>query len=157
MRRRCFSRTVLILALASAVASAPAFAAVEPLAEGLRRCSLETDEGKRLACFDALASAVPKIQSDQFGMTVDIARKRDPAAASRTENESLPGKITALQEAPRGEYIFTLDNGQIWIQAELRSNIRFEVGDAVQIEHGAMGSLWLAADRHRKTRVKRIQ
>jgi hypothetical protein len=27
----------------------------------------------------------------------------------------------------------------------------------VQIEHGAMGSLWLAADHHRKTRVKRIQ
>jgi hypothetical protein len=148
---------VLILAVASALASAPTFAAVEPLAEGLRRCSLETDEGKRLACFDALASAVPKIQSDQFGMTVDIARKRDPVAATRNENESLPGKIMALQEAPRGEYIFTLDNGQIWIQAELRSNIRFEVGDTVQIEHGAMGSLWLAADRHRKTRVKRIQ
>jgi hypothetical protein len=144
---------LLILALASA----PVLAAIEPLADGLRRCSLETDEGKRLACFDALASALPKIKSDQFGMTVDIARKRDPAANPPSENESLPGKIAALQEAPRGEYIFTLDNGQIWIQAELRSNIRFAVGEAVQIEHGAMGSLWLAADHHRKTRVKRIQ
>jgi hypothetical protein len=132
-------------------------AAIEPLADGLRRCSLETDEGKRLACFDALASALPKIKSDQFGMTVDIARKRDPAANPASENESLPGKIAALQEAPRGEYIFTLDNGQMWIQAEQRSNIRFAVGEAVQIEHGAMGSLWLAADHHRKTRVKRIQ
>jgi hypothetical protein len=139
------------------LASPTVFAAIEPLADGLRRCSLETDQGKRLACFDALASALPKIQSDQFGMTVDIARKRDPIAVTRSENESLSGKIAALQEAPRGEYIFTLDNGQIWIQAELRSNIRFEVGDAVQIEHGAMSSLWLAADHHRKTRVKRIQ
>jgi hypothetical protein len=139
------------------LASPNVFAAIEPLADGVRRCSLETDEGKRLACFDALASALPKIQSDQFGMTVDIARKRDPIAVTRSENESLSGKIAALQEAPRGEYIFTLDNGQIWIQAELRSNIRFEVGDAVQIEHGAMSSLWLAADHHRKTRVKRIQ
>jgi hypothetical protein len=139
------------------LASPNAFAAIEPLAEGVRRCSLETDQGKRLACFDALASTLPKIQSDQFGMTVDIARKRDPVAESKNENESLSGKIAALQEAPRGEYVFTLDNGQIWIQAELRSNIRFEVGDAVQIEHGAMSSLWLAADHHRKTRVKRIQ
>jgi len=138
------------------LASPDVFAAIEPLADGLRRCSLETDVGKRLACFDALASALPKIQSDQFGMTVDIARKRDPVAESKNENESLSGKIAALQEAPRGEYIFTLDNGQIWIQAELRSNIRFEVGDAVQIERGAMSSLWLAADHHRKTRVKRI-
>jgi hypothetical protein len=139
------------------LASPTVFAAIEPLADGLRRCSLETDQGKRLACFDALASALPKIQSDQFGMTVDIARKRDPIAVTKSENESLSGKIAALQEAPRGEYIFTLDNGQIWIQAELRSNIRFEVGDAVQIEHGSMSSLWLAADHHRKTRVKRIQ
>jgi hypothetical protein len=151
---RHFSLSIMLVL---ALASAPVLAASEPLADGLRRCSLETDEGKRLACFDALANALPKIQSDQFGMTVDIARKRDPAAVSRNENEALSGKIAALQEAPRGEYIFTLDNGQIWIQAELRSSIRFEVGDAVQIEHGAMSSLWLAADHHRKTRVKRIQ
>jgi hypothetical protein len=143
--------------LVLALASTPVPAAIEPLADGLRRCSLETDEGKRLACFDALASALPKIKSDQFGMTVDIARKRDPAANPTSENESLPGKIAALVEAPRGEYIFTLDNGQMWIQAEQRSNIHFEVGEAVQIERGAMGSLWLAADHHRKTRVKRIQ
>jgi hypothetical protein len=153
MSRRDLRSIMLILSLASP----PVSAAVEPLADGLRRCLLETDERKRLACFDALASALPKIRSDQFGMTVDIARKRDPVAESKNENESLSGKIAALQEAPRGEYIFTLDNGQIWIQAELRSNIRFEVGDAVQIEHGAMSSLWLAADHHRKTRVKRIQ
>ena len=139
------------------LASPEVFAGIEPVADGLRRCSLESDAGKRLACFDALASALPKIRSDQFGMTVDIARKRDPVAVSKSENESLSGKIAALVEAPRGEYIFTLDNGQMWIQAEQRSNIRFEVGEAVQIEHGAMGSLWLAAEHHRKTRVKRIQ
>ena len=152
--RRNFSPSI---ALVLALASAPALAAIEPLAEGVRRCSLETDAAKRLACFDALVSALSKIKSDQFGMTADIERKRDPVAASSPENESLPGKIAALQEAPRGEYIFILDNRQIWIQAELSSHIRFEVGEAVQIEHGAMGSLWLAADHHRKTRVKRIQ
>jgi hypothetical protein len=100
---------MLVLALMSALflalSSAPVLAAIEPLADGLRRCSLETDEGKRLACFDALASALPKIQSDQFGMTADIARKRDPVAVTRSENESLSGKIAALQEAPRGEYL----------------------------------------------------
>ena len=153
MNRRDLWSILLMLSLASP----EVFAGIEPVADGLRRCSLETDQEKRLACFDALASALPKIQSDQFGMTVDIARKRDPVAVSKSENESLSGKIAALIEAPRGEYIFTLDNGQMWIQAEQRSNIRFEVGEAVQIEHGAMGSLWLAADHHRKTRVKRIQ
>ena len=151
---RYFSWSIMLLLT---LASAPLLAATEPLAEGVRRCSLETDQAKRLVCFDALASALPTIQSDQFGMTVDIARKRDPAAVTKSENESLSGKIAALQEAPRGGYIFTLDNGQIWMQAELRTNIRFVVGDAVQIEHGAMSSLWLAADHHRKTRVTRIR
>ena len=145
------------IALVLALASAPVRAGLEPVTDSLRRCSLEPDAPKRLACFDALASALPKIQSDQFGMTVDIARRRDPVAVTRTENESLTGKIVALRAAPHGEYIFTLDSGQIWIQAESRPSIHFEVGEAVQIEHGAMGSLWLAADHHRKTRVNRIQ
>jgi hypothetical protein len=152
MRSHCPRSIMLVLALASA----PLFAATEPLTDGLRHCSLETDEGKRLACFDALASALPKIRSDQFGMTADIERRRDPVAVSKSENESLSGKIAALVEAPRGEYIFTLDNCQMWIPAEQRSNIHFDIGEAVQIERGAMGSLWLAADHHRKTRVKRI-
>jgi hypothetical protein len=153
MRRQGSRSIMLILALASA----PVLAGIEPVADGLRRCSLETDEQKRLACFDSLVSALPTIKSDQFGMTVDIARKRDPVAVTRSENESLAGKIAALRESPRGEYIFTLDNGQLWLQAEPRSSIQFEVGDAVRIEHGAMGSLWLTADHHRKTRIKRIQ
>jgi hypothetical protein len=145
------------LALTLAFASSQVLAASEPLADGLRRCSLEHNEQQRLACFDALASALPKIETDQFGMTAAIAAKRAPAAEPKRDNESLPGKIAALQEAPRGEYIFTLDNGQIWIQAETRAAVRFAVGEAVEIEHGAMGSLWLTADHHRKTRVKRIQ
>lgn len=153
MRSHAPRSIMLLLALASA----PVPAGIEPVSDGLRRCSLETDAQKRLACFDALVSALPKIQSDQFGMTVDIARKRDPVAIAKGENESLTGKIAALQEAPRGEYIFTLDSGQIWIQAESRPSIHFQVGETVQIERGAMGSLWLAADHHRKTRVKRIQ
>src|SRR6202521_1604268 len=112
--RSAWSIMLLVLALGSP----PVLAAIEPLADGLRRCSLETDEGKRLSCFDALASSLTKSQSDQLGMTVDIARKRDPVAVTKSENDSLSGKIAALVEAPRGEYVFTLDNGQIWIQAE---------------------------------------
>ena len=142
---------------ACALACAPAPAAVDPLAEGLRHCSIEPDTQKRLACFDALVAAMPKIQSDQFGLTVDVARKRDPVASSGSDNATLAGMISSLQEAPHGEAIFTLDNGQIWIQMEAKPGLRFAVGDAVQIEHGAMSSLWLSADHHRKTRVKRIR
>ncbi len=144
--------SLLLLALSVV----PAYAGSEPVGDGLRRCARETDEQQRLACFDALASALPQIKTDQFGMTVGIAHKRDPTAGF-DKTEVLTGKINGLQEVANGQLIFTLDNGQLWIQTEPKPGMHFSVGEAIQVEQGAMGSLWLAADHHRKTRVKRVQ
>ncbi len=139
-----------------ACASVPVEALTNPLAERLRQCASETDQTKRLACFDALAATLPKLEADQFGLTADIARKRDPVAERKADDAVLPGKIVALRHAANGELIFTLDNQQVWMQTEAEPRKQFVVGDVVHIEHGAMGSLWLAADKARKTRVKRI-
>jgi hypothetical protein len=122
----------------------------------LRRCTSQTDQAQRLACFDALAATLPQIEADRFGLTVDIARQRDPEAVRRAQQAVLPGKIAALRLGTRGEYIFTLDNQQVWMQVDLEPNKTFAVGESVHIEHGAMGSLWLAADKNRMTRVRRI-
>ena len=100
-------------------------------------------------------SGLPQVEADRFGMTADIERKRDPAALQQAKDEVLRGKISGLGQTPRGEWIFTLDNGQVWIQAEASPSIQFTVGEDVHIEHGSMSSLWLFADKHRKVRVKR--
>ena len=155
-----------------ACAAAPALAALpNPLADGLRQCAAESDQARRLACFDALAAGLPKVEADQFGLTADVARKRQsakaPAAAmtgASTPNkveptaagQSLPGKIAALRQGSGGVLVFTLDNNQVWVQADADTRFSFKVGDEVRIEHGAMGSFWLAANKGRKTRVKRI-
>jgi hypothetical protein len=131
--------------------------AAETVDDGLRRCAKEHDQTKRLACFDALAGSLPQIQADRIGLTADIKRQRDPVAVEEVKHETLSGKIVGLRQAPRGEYIFTLDNQQVWMQAEVKPNIVFAVGEAVRIEHGAMSSLWLAADKGRKVRVKRLE
>lgn len=144
------------LCLLLAAAISPTWAASDALADGMRRCVAESDKARRLACFDALAATLPQFEADRFGLTADIARKRDPESERRAEEAVLPGKIAALGQGSRGEYIFTLDNGQVWMQAEIESNKKFAVGEVVHIEHGAMGSLWLAADKGRMTRVKRI-
>lgn len=133
----------------------PAHALPDPLVEGMRHCTGETDQSKRLACFDALAASLPKVEADRFGLTADITRKRDPAAERRMAETILPGKIVAVGSTRDGKLIFTLDNQQVWIQSEVKT-IEFVVGDIVHVEHGAMGSLWLAADKGRKTRVKRV-
>ena len=143
--------------LALAASCLPGLVSAETVDDGLRRCAKEHNQTQRLACFDALASSLPQIEADRFGLTADIKRQRDPVAVEEAKHEVLSGKIVGLRQAPRGEYIFTLDNQQVWIQDEVKPSIQFAVGEAVHIEHGAMSSLWLAADKGRKVRVKRLQ
>jgi hypothetical protein len=151
-------RVGFVTALLGCTATAALAALPNPLADGLRKCAGEADEAKRLSCFDALAATVPKVEADQFGLTADIARKREPAtpAPPLVAAAVLPGKIVALRETGNGELIFTLDNKQVWKQAQVEVSKSFAVGESVRIEHGAMGTWWLAADKGRKTRVKRI-
>ena len=151
---RALARRALLLLVASCL---PPLVSAETLDDGLRRCAKEHDQTKRLTCFDALASSLPQIQADRIGLTADIKRQRDPVAVEEAKHEVISGKIVGVQQAPRGEWIFTLDNQQVWKQAEAKASIQFAVGEAVHIEHGAMSSLWLAADKGRKVRVTRLQ
>jgi hypothetical protein len=150
-------RRLPVWVLLLTVTCLPAAAGTDPLDAQLRACAGIAEATQRLACFDALVPALPKVKADQFGMTAKIAEKRDPVAAEQKKNEILPGTIVALGQTSNGRLIFTLDNQQVWVQAEPQPNLRFQVGEAVHIEHGAMTSLWLAADNHRKTRVTRVQ
>jgi len=153
MSRSAYRSLVLFLA----AACLPALAGTENLDETLRRCAKESNPAQRLACFDAIVSTLPQVEADRFGMTADIERKREPAAVQQAKAQVLTGRISALRQAPHGERIFTLDNRQVWIEAEARPNIQFAAGEEVHIEHGAMSSLWLVADKHREVRVTRLQ
>jgi hypothetical protein len=134
----------------------PALAVAENLDDALRRCASESSPAQRLACFDAMVSTLPRIEADRFGMTADIERKRDPVVVQHPKDAVLSATISQLRRTPAGEWIFTLDNRQVWVQAEASPNVQFAVGEDVHIEHGAMSSLWLVADKHRKVRVKRL-
>ena len=145
------------LGLFLAASCLPTLAAAENLDDALRRCATECDRAQRLDCFDAVVSMLPQVEADRIGMTADIERARDPMAVQQAKAEALSGKISALGQTPQGEWIFTLDNRQVWVQEEASPNIQFAVGEDVHIKHGAMSSLWLFADQHRKVRVKRLR
>ena len=132
-----------------------ALAAAENLDDALRRCARESNSAQRLACFDAVVRSLPQVEADRFGLTADIERQRDPVAVQHAKDAVLTARISGLRRAPEGEWIFTLDNQQVWVQAEANPNLKFALGEDVHIEHGAMSSLWLVADKHRKVRVKR--
>ena len=146
------------LLLLLAVSVLPLDVGAEPLSDGLQRCARETDEHLRLKCFDELAGSLPQRKRDEFGMTAAVAQRKDPSAAKAPliDPEVLDAKIAGLRQGSRGEYTFTLDNGQVWVEQEFRPGEHFSVGEAVQIKHGFMSSLWLSASDHRITRVKRI-
>jgi hypothetical protein len=145
------------LGLALAAICLPALAVAENLDDALRRCARQSDVAQRLACFDDIVRTLPQVEADRFGMTADIERKRDPQAVQQAKDEMLSGKISGLRQAPHGQLIFTLDNGQVWIQTEASPNVQFALSEDVHIEHGAMSSLWLVADKHRKVRVNRLR
>jgi len=145
------------LLLGVAASCLPALVNGGNIEDALRRCAKTTEQAQRLACFDAIVSTLPQVEADRFGMTADIERKRDPVAVQQAKDAVLGGKIAGLSQAPHGEWTFTLDNRQVWIETEPRPNVNFAVGEEVHIEHGAMSSLWLVADQHRKVRVKRVQ
>jgi hypothetical protein len=149
---------VRALLLLLAVSVLPLAAGAEPLSDGLQRCARETDEHLRLKCFDELAASLPQRKRDEFGMTAAIAERKDPSGPKvpLIDPELLDAKITGLHQGSHGEYTFTLDNGQVWVEQEFRPGQRFSVGEAVQIKHGFLGSLWLSASDHRITRVIRI-
>ena len=144
------------LGLFLAASCLPELAGSENLDDALRRCARESGEAQRLACFDAIVSTLPRVEADRFGLTADIERKRDPVAMQQAQHQVLRAKITELRQAAQGGLIFTLDNRQVWVQAEAHPNVQFAVGEDVHIEHGAMSALWLVADQHRKVRVKRL-
>jgi len=149
---RVARRSLLFLA----ASTLPALAQADQLDDALRRCAGLNEDPARLTCFDAIVRTLPQVETDRFGMTVEIERKRDPLMP-QAKNDMIGGKIAELRRIPEGEWIFTLDNRQVWIEAEPRVNVEFAVGEDVRIEHGAMSSLWLVADQHRRVRVKRLR
>jgi hypothetical protein len=140
----------------------PALAADGNLAERISACTRESDDSRRLACFDRAAAPnapAPKADVQQtFGVEgSELARGRDDAESKR---EAVPKKITAtvaaIDKRPRGELVFTLDNGQVWAQKEVGAYFPVKIGDPVSILAGTLGSFRLVA-ANRATAVTRVQ
>jgi hypothetical protein len=147
----------LAAAALTALTALAAGAGSEDLDAALRQCAGEIDATQRLACFDAIVVRLPQVQADRVGLTEKIKQRRDPELAKAAKGPLLTAKISSVSGAAYGKRVFTLDNGQRWIEADLRPNTEFAAGDQVSVQTGAMESLWLVASRHRELRVTRLQ
>ena len=153
--------SILTAALLIAMTS-PALAADDTLAERIAACTRERDDERRLACFDRAAvpnAPTPKVDAQQaFGVQgSELARGRvDGDEKHETAPKKIAATVTAIEKRPRGELVFTLDNGQVWAQKEMGAYFPVKVGDPVSILAGTLGSFRLVA-ANRATAVTRVQ
>ena len=159
---------VVAAVLLAAMGMHSAFAADDDLSKRIAACTREHDNARRLECFDRAAAPttdVPKPAADKVDATQafgvagsELARNRDDGAAQTQDSapKRMTAKIAALDRRPRGELVFTLDNGQVWAQKEVGAYLPIKVGDSVTILAGSLGSFRLMLD-NRVTSVTRVR
>lgn len=130
-----------LLALASAIPDAQAEERKDPGA-----CARIEDDKQRLECYDALFRTTPQ---ERFGAAAPVAKEEIPALRAR---------VTGVARRARGEYELTLDNGQVWVQTEVKPQLTFRPGDEVVIRKAAVGSYRLQhVGRKTSTTVDRLR
>ena len=156
-------RQAVLAALLSGTGLAISLAqAAESTSDALLACANETDDARRLRCFDAAVAdlrrapaapvptpASPVSREDKFGARGDLDREK------REVLTEIAAKVTEVGAKPHGELVITLDNGQVWAERSANSKVKVKVGDTVKIESGALGSFTLIAPNGRSSKVAR--
>ena len=183
MNRWVVKAAAAVLLSGSGVAFSLAHAA-ESTSDALVACAKETDDARRLHCFDAVVADLPRAPAAPAAGAATTAAVRPsapPAAAppaapvasvsreekfgargdldreKREELKELTGKVTEVGSRPHGELVITLDNGQVWAERTANSKVRVKVGDTVKIESGALGSFTRIAPNGRSSKVARVR
>jgi hypothetical protein len=159
--------------IALSICTATALAAAQ-VPDSLRACAAESDAARRLACYDKEMAALAQpphahatvssptpaaeniVPADQFGLSQEQVRKLKAQEGTAEPNE-LAAHITKISQFASGRVRITLDNAQVWEQTEEDFGFNPVVGATATITRGKVGGFWMAADKYRKARVKRIR
>jgi hypothetical protein len=134
----------LLMAALIGWCSASTFAQELPVA--LRACAAEADATLRLACYDR---QIPPQKSSAVAASVVPPQPAPPAAVPERH-------IASISIRARTPTEYTLDNGEVWRQVD-NSPFLVDVGEAVTIQRGPVGGLWLQTDERHGTRVSRVR
>ena len=83
-------------------------------------------------------------------MSPKAPRKPPPDTAS------IESTVTLVSTRRTGEFVYTLANGQVWVQSEANQNGYLRDGTGVTIKRAALGSYKLVSGTV-STRVRRLQ
>ncbi len=179
MNRWVVKGVCVVLLSGTGLASLPARAA-QSTSDALVACAGETDDARRLRCFDAVVADLRRAPAAPAAAVAATASAPQPAAPPQTPALSvsredrfgargdldperreglkeITGKVTEVGARPHGQIVVTLDNGQVWAERSASSKIKVKVGDTVRVESGALGSFVLIAPNGRSSKVARVR
>ncbi len=153
--------------LLALVALLPLAAAAKEAESPLKACRAETDDTRRLACYDremdrlgdapAPAEAPVLNAEEQFGRRGNMAREEIERERDETRQGELTATVTEVWTRSDGLLSITLDNGQVWAQNRPESFFRIKTGDRIKIQPASLGSYLLSGPSKRSTRVTRTK
>ena len=110
------------------------------------------------AAHTAPAPAAPKDPVAEFGLTEAAKQAKDPAKAAAAEAAptSVTAKVISVRFRKYGEFVVTLDNGQVWEQNEPMPSAIVRIGDTVTVKKAALGSYALVTAARVATKVHRV-
>lgn len=152
-------RAVLLFVLCSLAVAAHG----GPREAASHSCAGIANPSERLQCYDRAfpptvdRAALADEASAGFGLTRAEARERNPALAAPAEPDQIEAVVTRIDERPDGQRIITLDNGQVWMQVEVKSLGTLAAGDRVTIRQAAFSSYRLLTPAGVPLRVRRVK
>jgi hypothetical protein len=145
--------------LAAAVLCSGATLADEVL-DSVRQCVNQSDDAKRLACYDMAAGRTKAGRNDDLGVTNQLLHEKQRAAGISTpapKDLNLSAEVQTVAKAAHRKLVVTLDNGQVWAQQE-ELDFPLAAGDSITIRRGMLGALYLGkTGQNLTTRVRRIR
>jgi hypothetical protein len=142
LRLKCFDRAAARLAAAlGAGRSAPAAAPVAAVAPALPQ------------------PAAKKLSAVQtFGMSsVALEAHEEAVGALPKPLSHITATVRRLGAEPDGRWIFTLSNGQSWVQVYANHDLLVNRGDKVTISRQLLGSYWLQLPDDSGCKVERLR
>ncbi|PKM03807.1 MAG: hypothetical protein CVV16_07615 [Gammaproteobacteria bacterium HGW-Gammaproteobacteria-6] len=133
-------------------------------------CAPVNDAAERLACYDAafprpagarpepvVAEAARADSLQEFGLSREQLRKRDPERVREVLPDQLEAKVAGVDYRQTGERLITLESKQVWLLTEVTSKGQLRVGDPVVIRRAALGSFMLVTPGGVRLRARRVE
>lgn len=176
MRVMIWSFAALLFAAPMAAHAQDADTPRVPVLQQLYDCRAIADPAERLACYDARVTALQTAETARDIRVVDREQVRETRRGlfgislggignifgggddDDDGVDQIGATLSAIQRDGSGHWVYTLDNGQVWVQTDGSAPGRSpRVGQAVVVRRASLGSFMISIEGRPGVRVRRAR